>query len=248
MTLLEEAIIYSKIMHQGKTRKINHSPYILHPLEVAQILSGMTDDMEIIAAGVLHDIVEDTDGTLKEIEKRFGKRVAMLVSEIVNGKEIYDGVKIYEGEWKDLAHHGQGTFYNAAGDVVYSGTFNDGYPGDEDKFMAGAKEVSYDALLSNPQHYMYDIIKVQGKIVYVWEDEDNYCEYLISTDESDEKTVYITYFRRSDDERHIQKGESLTHIQKGESLTVYGISEGLYTYETTEDTLATTPNMTMFFL
>lgn len=56
-------------MHQGKVRKINNSPYILHPLEVAQILSGMTDDVEIIAAGVLHDIVEDTDGTLGEIEK-----------------------------------------------------------------------------------------------------------------------------------------------------------------------------------
>ena len=82
------------------------------------------------------------------------------------------------------------------------------------------------------------LLEVQGKIVYVWEDEDNYCEYLVSTDESDEKTVYITYFRRSDDERHIQEGES---------LTVYGIAEGLYTYETTEDTLATTPNMTMFF-
>ena len=66
-------------MHQGKVRKINNSPYILHPLEVAQILSGMTDDVEIIAAGVLHDIVEDTDGTLGEIEKRFGKRVAGLV-------------------------------------------------------------------------------------------------------------------------------------------------------------------------
>ncbi len=79
MNLLEEAIIYSTIMHQGKVRKINNSPYILHPLEVAQILSGMTDDVEIIAAGVLHDIVEDTDGTLGEIEKRFGKRVAGLV-------------------------------------------------------------------------------------------------------------------------------------------------------------------------
>ena len=45
MNLLEEAIIYSTIMHQGKVRKINNSPYILHPLEVAQILSGMTDDM-----------------------------------------------------------------------------------------------------------------------------------------------------------------------------------------------------------
>ena len=79
MNLLEEAIIYSTIMHQGKLRKISGSPYILHPLEVAQILSGMTDDIEIIAAGVLHDIVEDTDGTLKEIEKRFGSRVAGLV-------------------------------------------------------------------------------------------------------------------------------------------------------------------------
>ena len=69
MNLLEEAIIYSTIMHQGKVRKINGSPYILHPLEVAQIF----------AAGVLHDIVEDTDGTLKEIEKRFGSRVAELV-------------------------------------------------------------------------------------------------------------------------------------------------------------------------
>ena len=66
-------------MHQGKLRKINNSPYILHPLEVAQILSGITDNIEIIAAGVLHDIVEDTDGTLKEIEKRFGSRVAELV-------------------------------------------------------------------------------------------------------------------------------------------------------------------------
>ena len=80
MNMLEEAIIYATIMHQGKVRKFSSSPYILHPIEVAQILSTMTDDEEIISAGILHDIVEDTDGTLKEIEKRFGKRVAMLVS------------------------------------------------------------------------------------------------------------------------------------------------------------------------
>lgn len=79
MNLLEEAIIYSTILHQGKTRKFSGKPYILHPLEVSQILSELTDDMEVIAAGVLHDIVEDTDGTLGEIRKRFGDRVAMLV-------------------------------------------------------------------------------------------------------------------------------------------------------------------------
>jgi len=80
MKVLEEAIIYATIMHQGKTRKIKGIPFILHPLEVAQILSTMTDDEEVVTAGILHDIVEDTDGTLAEIEKRFGKRVAYLVS------------------------------------------------------------------------------------------------------------------------------------------------------------------------
>lgn len=76
----EEAIIYATIMHQGKVRKFGGRPYIFHPLEVAQILSTMTDDEEVITAGILHDIVEDTDGTLGEIEKRFGKRVADIVA------------------------------------------------------------------------------------------------------------------------------------------------------------------------
>ena len=79
MNMLEEAIVYATIMHQGKVRKFGGRPFILHPLEVAQILSTMTDDMEVIAAGILHDVVEDTDGTLGEIEKRFGERVASLV-------------------------------------------------------------------------------------------------------------------------------------------------------------------------
>jgi uncharacterized protein (TIGR02172 family) len=79
MNMLEEAIVYATIMHQGKVRKFGGRPYILHPMEVAQILSTMTDDMEVIAAGILHDVVEDTDGTLGEIEKRFGERVARLV-------------------------------------------------------------------------------------------------------------------------------------------------------------------------
>ena len=80
MNIVEEAIIYATVMHQGKIRRFANTPYILHPLEVAQILSTLTDDEEIITAGILHDIVEDTDGTLEEIEKRFGRRVADLVS------------------------------------------------------------------------------------------------------------------------------------------------------------------------
>ena len=91
MSKLEEAIIYATIMHQGKLRIFSSSPYILHPIEVAQILSTMTDDEEVIAAGILHDIVESTDGTIEEIEKRFGKRVAYLVdSDSENRYDVAD--------------------------------------------------------------------------------------------------------------------------------------------------------------
>ena len=83
MNKIEEAIIYATVMHQGKVRKLGNIPYILHPLEVAQILSTITDDQDVITAGILHDIVEDTDGTLQEIEKRFGERVALLVSRLL---------------------------------------------------------------------------------------------------------------------------------------------------------------------
>ncbi len=80
MDLVEEAILYATVMHQGKVRKRKNIPAILHPLEVAQILATLTEDREIIAAGILHDIVEDTDGTPDEIRERFGDRVAFLVN------------------------------------------------------------------------------------------------------------------------------------------------------------------------
>ena len=80
MNKIEEAIIYATVLHQGKVRKLGNIPYILHPLEVAQILATLTSDQDVITAGILHDIVEDTDGTLEEIQKRFGERVAFLVS------------------------------------------------------------------------------------------------------------------------------------------------------------------------
>ncbi|MCR5789514.1 MAG: HD domain-containing protein [Lachnospiraceae bacterium] len=97
MNMLEEAIIYATVMHQGKVRKFGDIPFILHPLEVAQILSTLTNDQEVITAGILHDVVEDTDGTLAEIEKRFGKRVAALVDSESENK--YPG-KERSATWK----------------------------------------------------------------------------------------------------------------------------------------------------
>ena len=55
-------------------------PYIIHPIEAAAICASITDDVEVIAAAALHDVVEDTVATVDEVEELFGKRVAALVA------------------------------------------------------------------------------------------------------------------------------------------------------------------------
>lgn len=79
MNVLEEAIVFATRAHEGQKRKLTETPYILHPLEVAAIISSITPDLEIMAAGVLHDTVEDCGVDLREIEQRFGARVSALV-------------------------------------------------------------------------------------------------------------------------------------------------------------------------
>lgn len=97
MNQIEEALLYATIMHTGATRKGTRIPYILHPAEVAQIVSTMTDDIDIITASVLHDVVEDTEGTLVEIEKRFGKRVAELVDADTEIRKEMDTWQVRKG-------------------------------------------------------------------------------------------------------------------------------------------------------
>ena len=97
MNRLEEAIIYATEKHAGKVRKFGNMPFILHPFEVTQILATMTDDVEILAAGMLHDIVENTDGTIEDIEERFGKRVAYLVAS--ESEEKYPN-ELMSASWK----------------------------------------------------------------------------------------------------------------------------------------------------
>lgn len=79
MELVSKAIIFAVEAHDGMRRKKHRTPYILHPMEAAVIVGSMTDDQELIAAAALHDVVEDTNITIDEIEEKFGKRVKELV-------------------------------------------------------------------------------------------------------------------------------------------------------------------------
>lgn len=79
LTLLDHAIIFATKAHSGMTRKGTNVPYIVHPIEAAAIVAAMTDDEEIIAAAVLHDVLEDTDATKDDLLARFGRRITDLV-------------------------------------------------------------------------------------------------------------------------------------------------------------------------
>lgn len=78
LSMVEKAYKLAKEAHEGQLRK-SGEPYIIHPLQVAYILADLELDIESITAGILHDVVEDTDYTLEDIERLFNKEVALLV-------------------------------------------------------------------------------------------------------------------------------------------------------------------------
>ncbi len=65
-------------MHQGQLRK-SGEPYLIHPVEVAKILAELGMDDHAIVAGLLHDVVEDTDYTTEQLQEDFGDEIELLV-------------------------------------------------------------------------------------------------------------------------------------------------------------------------
>ncbi len=85
--LIEKAYSLGARLHANQYRK-SGEPYFIHPLEVAYILAKMKLDIPTIVAGLLHDIVEDTDITLEDIEKLFGKEIAFIVDGVTKLKHL----------------------------------------------------------------------------------------------------------------------------------------------------------------
>jgi len=79
LDIVERAYVYSARVHAGQVR-LSGEPYLMHPLEVANILTDMRLDVVSIAAGILHDVLEDTHAEPEELGKLFGPEVLNIVS------------------------------------------------------------------------------------------------------------------------------------------------------------------------
>jgi len=108
--LKQQAKEFATIAHQGQYRKSSKTPYITHPVRVAGRLeqSGFPD--RLVCAGYLHDVVEDTMYEAKDIEHRFGQRIAHLVAEHTEDKSK---------SWEERKQHTIDTVRDAEKEVKY---------------------------------------------------------------------------------------------------------------------------------
>lgn len=109
--LLQDALSYAVEKHAGQTRKGKDVPYAVHPIAVGRILHDHGFANEVVAAGFLHDVTEDTDATLADVEHRFGPEVARLV----DGASEHDK----EASWEERKQHTLDYLEDAPLDACY---------------------------------------------------------------------------------------------------------------------------------
>ena len=101
LTLIENAYEFARVAHKDQFRKTGE-PFFIHPLAVAKILAEMRSDMESIAAGILHDVVEDTEYKISDISERFGDEIALIVDGVTKLEKVeytqYEGKVTKEDE------------------------------------------------------------------------------------------------------------------------------------------------------
>ncbi|MCK4556245.1 MAG: bifunctional (p)ppGpp synthetase/guanosine-3',5'-bis(diphosphate) 3'-pyrophosphohydrolase, partial [Candidatus Aminicenantes bacterium] len=87
--LLKKAYVFAAQAHKGQTRR-SGEPYLSHSLEVANMLADMRLDKTTLAAGLLHDVLEDTDATAVELAQAFGKEITHLVEGVTKISRVQE--------------------------------------------------------------------------------------------------------------------------------------------------------------
>ena len=89
--MLDEVLKFATKAHGDQKRKYTNDPYIVHPIAVSEIVKTVAHTDEMVAAALLHDVVEDTDVTLDQIKDKFGSKVAELVGWLTDISRPEDG-------------------------------------------------------------------------------------------------------------------------------------------------------------
>ena len=89
--IINKAKMLAGKAHEGQTRKYTGLPYIVHPIEVATIVQTVEHTDDMIAAALLHDVVEDCDYTVADIAKEVSPAVAKLVDGLTDVSKPEDG-------------------------------------------------------------------------------------------------------------------------------------------------------------
>jgi (p)ppGpp synthase/HD superfamily hydrolase len=89
--LIQKAYKYALVAHGDQKRKFTGKPYMTHPVKVATLLQFFFDDPKVIAAALLHDVLEDTSTTYVNLLVAFNKELADLVSEVTDVSGRWDG-------------------------------------------------------------------------------------------------------------------------------------------------------------
>jgi (p)ppGpp synthase/HD superfamily hydrolase len=115
--LIVKAFTFAYRAHKHSTRKGSSTPYIIHPLSVATTLMRYNASEELIAAALLHDVVEDENISLTEIEEKFGKNVCILVETVSEPKELIQNNIDRRKTWRKRKQHTIDSLHNAARDI-----------------------------------------------------------------------------------------------------------------------------------
>lgn len=89
--LVRRARAFAAAAHAGHTRKYTGEPYIVHPIAVSETLAELGHPDEVVAAALLHDVVEDCGVALETIAAEFGPGVAALVEQVTDVSRPHDG-------------------------------------------------------------------------------------------------------------------------------------------------------------
>ncbi len=87
LNMIRKAYVYSALAHKGQVR-LSGEPYLVHPIEVANIIADLKMDVASVTAGILHDTLEDTLTSMEELSTRFGEEVTNLVEGLTKISKI----------------------------------------------------------------------------------------------------------------------------------------------------------------